>query len=161
MRAYYFDNLPGDQRLPHDYVPSRPVSTTKLESLGVKYWNIPVEGHEAKLNAVANERGYKNRDQINVSKEGMGEVSLLCNHSQHNPERGMGRFTSRRSRPSLRSTCDLQPYKRMTERDEGICMRMRKSDTFSQAADSSTCVVRIYSKNHQDMTKQPTSRNSH
>lgn len=74
MRAYYFDNVPGDQRLPHDYSPSRPVSLDTLNQLGVKYWNIPVNGHEPKLNDVAAERGYKNRDQINVSKEGMGDV---------------------------------------------------------------------------------------
>lgn len=74
MRAYYFDNLPGDQRLPHDYVPSRPVPPALLESIGVKYWEIPVEGYEARIDAVAKERDYKNRDMINVSKEGMGEV---------------------------------------------------------------------------------------
>lgn len=74
MRAYYFDNIPGDQRLPHDYVPSRPVPLEKLDDLNVKFWTIPVEGYEPKLNAVAKERDYKNRDMINVSKEGMGAV---------------------------------------------------------------------------------------
>jgi 1,2-dihydroxy-3-keto-5-methylthiopentene dioxygenase len=77
MRSYYYDNLPGDQRLPHDYVPSRPVPPEKLTKLGINYWSIPVEGHEAEVNAVAKERDYKNRDVINVSKEGMGDVSLL------------------------------------------------------------------------------------
>ncbi|KAJ3502966.1 hypothetical protein NLJ89_g8647 [Agrocybe chaxingu] len=74
MRAYYYDNIPGDQRLPHDYVPSRPVSGETLEKIGVKYWNIPVEGYEAKVDALAKERGYKNRDTINVSKEGLGDI---------------------------------------------------------------------------------------
>ncbi|KAF8658420.1 hypothetical protein AX16_001971 [Volvariella volvacea WC 439] len=74
MRAYYFDNLSGDQRLPHDCVPSHPVSQETLEGLGVKYWYIPVDGYEEKLDAIAKERGYKNRDTINVSKEGLGEV---------------------------------------------------------------------------------------
>ncbi|KAF9500636.1 Acireductone dioxygenase [Pleurotus eryngii] len=74
MRAYYFDNLPGDQRLPHDYVPSRPVPPALLESIGVKYWEIPIEGYEARIDAIAKEQDYKNRDMINVSKEGMGEV---------------------------------------------------------------------------------------
>ena len=77
MRAYYFDNIPGDQRLPHDYVPSRPVSKETLDKLNVKFWIIPVEGHEPKVNAVAKERGYKHRDTIQVSKEAMGEVSPL------------------------------------------------------------------------------------
>jgi hypothetical protein len=74
MRAYYFDNLPGDQRLPHDYVPSRAVEPEKLASLKVLFWRIPVEGYEDAVNEVAKERGYKNRDTINVSKEGMGDI---------------------------------------------------------------------------------------
>lgn len=75
MRAYYYDNLPGDQRLPHDYIPSRPVSAETLDAINVKYWTIPVEGHESKINVIAKERGYKNRDEINCSKIGLGEVS--------------------------------------------------------------------------------------
>ncbi|KAF9047762.1 Acireductone dioxygenase ARD family [Panaeolus papilionaceus] len=74
MRAYYYDNIPGDQRLPHDYMPSRPVSTETLVSINVKYWHIPVEGHEPKIDALAKEKGYKNRDMINVSKAGMGDI---------------------------------------------------------------------------------------
>ena len=75
MRAYYYDNIPGDQRLPHDYIPSRPVSAETLDTINVKFWNIPVEGHESKIDAIAKARGYKNRDLINCSKEGLGEVS--------------------------------------------------------------------------------------
>ncbi len=74
MRAYYFDNLPGDQRLPHDYVPSRSVAPETLAALNVRFWHIPVDGYEDAVNAVAKERGYKNRDTINVSKEGMGDI---------------------------------------------------------------------------------------
>lgn len=74
MRAYYYDNLPGDQRLPHDYVPSRPVDPATLTAINIKHWTIPVAGYEAKVDEIAKERGYKNRDMINVSKEGMGEV---------------------------------------------------------------------------------------
>lgn len=77
MLSYYFDNIPGDQRLPHDYAPSRPVSAQKLTELGINHWSISVEGHEARLNDIAKERDYKNRDVINVSKEGMGDVSLV------------------------------------------------------------------------------------
>lgn len=73
MRAYYFDNLPGDQRSPHDS--SREVTVETLERLGLKYWGIPVEGHETKIDQVAKERDYKNRDVIVVSKEAMGEVN--------------------------------------------------------------------------------------
>jgi 1,2-dihydroxy-3-keto-5-methylthiopentene dioxygenase len=74
MHAYYYDNLPGDQRLPHDYVPSRPVSLDAIRALGVNHWCIPVEGFEAKIDAMANERGYKNRDVINITKEGLGDA---------------------------------------------------------------------------------------
>ncbi|TFK50152.1 1,2-dihydroxy-3-keto-5-methylthiopentene dioxygenase [Heliocybe sulcata] len=76
MRAYYYDNLPGDQRLAHDSGSSVPPST--LEQLGVHYWNIPVhDGGEfdvKEVDAIAREREYKNRDVINVSKEGLGEA---------------------------------------------------------------------------------------
>ncbi|KAG5349022.1 1,2-dihydroxy-3-keto-5-methylthiopentene dioxygenase 1 [Termitomyces sp. Mn162] len=74
MRAYYYDNLEGDQRLPHDYVPSRPVSVEKLKTLGIKFWTIPVEGYETEIDRLAAQEGYKNRDMINVSKEGLGDL---------------------------------------------------------------------------------------
>ncbi|TFK25380.1 Fe-ARD 1 [Coprinopsis marcescibilis] len=74
MRAYYFDNIPGDQRLAHDYVPSRPVPEPLLKKLGVSYWEIPIDGYLPKLDAVAEERGYKNRDHITVSKDGLGDL---------------------------------------------------------------------------------------
>ncbi|KZT41906.1 Acireductone dioxygenase [Sistotremastrum suecicum HHB10207 ss-3] len=72
MRAYYFDNIPGDQRLPHDS--SRPVSTDTLNAIGLLHWQIPLDGNEAKIDQVAAERGYKNRDTISVTKEGLGEL---------------------------------------------------------------------------------------
>jgi len=75
MRAYYYDNIPGDQRLPHDYVPSRPVSLDTLKAIGVSYWTVPVDGYEEKIDQIAKDQDYKNRDTINVSKEGMGEAS--------------------------------------------------------------------------------------
>ncbi|KAJ6464967.1 Acireductone dioxygenase ARD family [Mycena sanguinolenta] len=82
MHAYYFDNLPTDQRLPHTTDPLQPVSADTLAKLGVLSWHVPIDGHEAgvgegddfEVNRVAKERGYKNRDVINVSREGMGAV---------------------------------------------------------------------------------------
>ncbi|KAF5377425.1 hypothetical protein D9757_009731 [Collybiopsis confluens] len=74
MRAYYFDNLPGDQRLPHDFNPSRPVDPDTLQSIKVESWYIPVEGHEDKLDGVAKERDYRNRDVIEISKKGLGDI---------------------------------------------------------------------------------------
>lgn len=72
MRAYYFDNLPGDQRLPHDS--QIPVPTPALHALGVLSYHIPVPSHQAAIDAIAEERGYRNRDTISVSKEGLGEA---------------------------------------------------------------------------------------
>ena len=75
MRAYYFDNVPGDQRLPHDS--QRPVSEETLKAAGVLHWRIPHDregGWEPAIDALAVERGYKNRDIINVTKEGLGDL---------------------------------------------------------------------------------------
>ncbi|KAK4190340.1 Acireductone dioxygenase ARD family [Podospora australis] len=69
MKAYIYDDLPGDQRLPHDSRQS--VSASELEALGVIYHHIPsLDG----VNSLASERGYKNRDEITVSPQAMGEV---------------------------------------------------------------------------------------
>ncbi|KAH7911271.1 Acireductone dioxygenase ARD family [Hygrophoropsis aurantiaca] len=73
MRAYYFDNVPGDQRLLHDS--GRPVKEGVLHELGVRHWHIPIDGqHEKAVDAVAVERGYKNRDVITITKEGLGDL---------------------------------------------------------------------------------------
>jgi 1,2-dihydroxy-3-keto-5-methylthiopentene dioxygenase len=75
MRAYYLDNLEGDQRLPHDSGTDVPEEV--LRSIGVLHWHIPIdiEGkYEQEAVAVAKERGYKNhRDTIDISKEGLGD----------------------------------------------------------------------------------------
>jgi len=73
MRAYYFDNEPSDQRLPHDYNPSRPVDPSVLQRLGLLHWNVPVKGHENEINRISTERAYKNSDIINMTREGLGE----------------------------------------------------------------------------------------
>lgn len=75
MRAYYFDNIPGDQRLLHDS--GNAVSGSDLQKIGVLYWTIPIDEQgtwEEKINDVARERSYKNRDTINVTKEGLGDA---------------------------------------------------------------------------------------
>ncbi|KAJ5203945.1 uncharacterized protein N7498_004824 [Penicillium cinerascens] len=69
MRAYWYDNKPGDQREPHDS--GRAVSEDKLASLGVVYHHCPTLEAVDKLAA---ERGYKNRDQVCVSPATMGDV---------------------------------------------------------------------------------------
>ncbi|ESK89713.1 hypothetical protein Moror_16854 [Moniliophthora roreri MCA 2997] len=74
MRAYYFDNIPGDQRLPHDCNPSRPVTGTHLKTLNVETFHIPLEGYQEKIDTMAAKRNYRNRDVVNISREGLGEV---------------------------------------------------------------------------------------
>lgn len=59
----------GDQRLPHDS--GRAVEEKYLAQLGVKYFLVEtMEG----VDALAAERGYKNRDQVTISPESMGPV---------------------------------------------------------------------------------------
>lgn len=64
MRAYWYDNAPGDQRLPHDS--HRPVSPTQLSQLGILHHHIPVSDSTA-VDAIASERHYSNRDEIEIS----------------------------------------------------------------------------------------------
>jgi len=74
MRAYYFDTLPGDPRLGHDS--GRPVDPDYLRKLGLFLKNIPLDiegGWESEINKIAEERGCQNRDNMDVTKEGLGE----------------------------------------------------------------------------------------
>ncbi|KAF7288132.1 1,2-dihydroxy-3-keto-5-methylthiopentene dioxygenase [Mycena chlorophos] len=133
MRAYYFDDLPGDQRAAHDCVPSRPVDASALAKMNVLSWHIPVEGYESQVDAIARERGYKNRDTINVSKAGMGDVyeakirGFFEEHMHEDEEiryilSGSGFFDKRlrthgsasRSRPATCSSCPRGIYHRFT-----------------------------------------------
>jgi 1,2-dihydroxy-3-keto-5-methylthiopentene dioxygenase len=86
MKAYWFDNLPvslsvssqishmtyllqGDQRQPHDS--GRSVDPDYLEKLGVIYHSVPeVSG----VDSIATARNYRNRDEITVSPEKMGDI---------------------------------------------------------------------------------------
>ncbi|KAI1412976.1 Acireductone dioxygenase [Hypoxylon sp. FL1857] len=69
MRAYWYDNAPGDQRLPHDS--GKNVDAAALEQLGVLYFKYP---DVSKVDELAQSRGYKNRDEITVSPEKMGDI---------------------------------------------------------------------------------------
>ena len=59
----------GDQRLPHDS--GRQVDVDALLKLGVHYHHFP---DLADVDQLATKRGYKNRDEITVSSEKMGDV---------------------------------------------------------------------------------------
>ncbi|KAF1813321.1 1,2-dihydroxy-3-keto-5-methylthiopentene dioxygenase [Eremomyces bilateralis CBS 781.70] len=69
MKAYWYDDSPADQRGPHDS--GRPVPTDLLSSLGVLYSHHPTL---ATVEQLAQERGYKNRDEIAISPETMGDA---------------------------------------------------------------------------------------
>lgn len=67
MKAYYFEGE-GDQRLPHV---GATLSIDDLSQIGVLAWT---DCDEAKVNEIASQRQYKNRDVITVSPEAMGDV---------------------------------------------------------------------------------------
>ncbi|EER40402.1 1,2-dihydroxy-3-keto-5-methylthiopentene dioxygenase [Histoplasma capsulatum var. duboisii H88] len=69
MKAYWYDNIPGDQRLPHDS--GRTVDASYLATIGVLYRHCPAI---SAVDALARDRGYKNRDEIIISPEKMGDV---------------------------------------------------------------------------------------
>jgi 1,2-dihydroxy-3-keto-5-methylthiopentene dioxygenase len=71
MRAFYFDNIPGDQRLLHDS--GNPVSDELLKSIGVLHWHIQ-GGQQDQIDAIAEERHCNNRDIVEVTKQGLGDL---------------------------------------------------------------------------------------
>lgn len=76
MRSYYFDDIPGDQRHPHDS--GIPVDTEVLASLGLLHSYIPIPvtmtDDYPEIDAVSRDRGYIKRDFITVTKEGLGDI---------------------------------------------------------------------------------------
>ncbi|ERF76345.1 hypothetical protein EPUS_04203 [Endocarpon pusillum Z07020] len=69
MKAYWFDNQPGDQRDDHDS--GKLIDSDYLRDLGILYYRCPTIDE---VDAIAKERSYKNRDEITVSPEKMGDV---------------------------------------------------------------------------------------
>jgi len=65
MKAYWYDNQPGDQRLAHDS--GRSVDPTYLSNLGIRHYEFPDDLDS--VNRIAAERHYKNRDQIEISPD--------------------------------------------------------------------------------------------
>lgn len=120
MRAYYFDNLPGDQRHSHSYTPPRPVSVSTLKSINVQHFTIPVDGYEPELNRIAKENDYKSQDVVDVSRATLGQgyeekMSKFYREHMHEDEEiryvleGSGFFDvrgmfSKSSYPPFRST---------------------------------------------------------
>ncbi|KAF7724285.1 1,2-dihydroxy-3-keto-5-methylthiopentene dioxygenase [Apophysomyces ossiformis] len=72
MKAYLYDNTDLDQRELHDSGVTK--SVEELRQLGVLYWRFDGPDALDKINQLALERKYKNRDEIVVSPEAMGEI---------------------------------------------------------------------------------------
>lgn len=65
MRAYVYDNQdPADQRAPHDLGIEK--TQADLEKVGVLYWRFDGDDALDKIDQVAKERSYKNRDTVSV-----------------------------------------------------------------------------------------------
>ncbi|KAL1916283.1 uncharacterized protein VTP21DRAFT_5900 [Calcarisporiella thermophila] len=74
MHAYFYDENGQDQRLPHELQPSVSVSAEELADIGVLSWQLKGEDALDRIEDVCRERNYKNRDEITVSREGLGEA---------------------------------------------------------------------------------------
>ncbi|KAI0051628.1 1,2-dihydroxy-3-keto-5-methylthiopentene dioxygenase [Auriscalpium vulgare] len=74
MRAYYYDNLPGHPRLPHDS--QRPVPLETLTKLNVLYWHVPVDspdGWRKSIDKLSAENDFRQNDTIDVTRDGLGD----------------------------------------------------------------------------------------
>jgi 1,2-dihydroxy-3-keto-5-methylthiopentene dioxygenase len=74
MKAYYFDDVPGDCRQPHDS--GQEIPAGHLNELGVLYFHFPTvtDSSLPALNALAEKRSYAHRDEIIVSPQAMGDI---------------------------------------------------------------------------------------
>lgn len=87
MKAYWYDNQPGDQRLPHDS--GREVSPSYLSNLGIMHYNYPTSDLSP-VNELAKSRDYKNRDEITISPTTLpnyeDKVKMFFNEHLHEDE---------------------------------------------------------------------------
>ncbi|KAI8096911.1 Acireductone dioxygenase ARD family [Halteromyces radiatus] len=72
MRAYIFENSNLDQREPHDS--GVEATLDDLKDIGILYWKFDGPDALQQIDALATERNYKNRDQITVSPDALGDV---------------------------------------------------------------------------------------
>jgi 1,2-dihydroxy-3-keto-5-methylthiopentene dioxygenase len=69
ITAWYFDNIEGDQRLPHRCEPNQEVDLSVIESLGILSWQGLTGVNDPILAQVRKERGYNYHDICNVCPE--------------------------------------------------------------------------------------------
>ncbi|KAL8725460.1 MAG: hypothetical protein Q9166_007354 [cf. Caloplaca sp. 2 TL-2023] len=91
MRTYYYDEKPGDGRLPHDS--GEELSSTDLRSLGVLYYKFPPSSADsaAQVDDLAKSRHCVNRDENNISPAAMGaafegKAKMFYNEHLHEDE---------------------------------------------------------------------------
>lgn len=68
MRAYIYDTQdPADQRAPHDLGIEK--SEADLKKVGVLYWRVDGDDALDRIDEIAKDRHYKNRDTVNIHNE--------------------------------------------------------------------------------------------
>ncbi|KAI0691779.1 Acireductone dioxygenase ARD family [Cytidiella melzeri] len=73
MRAYYYDNLPGEPILPHE---GAMVDPAVLTTIGVLFAHVPVDAEgkwEEHVQHIATTRGYKCSDVVESGRDLLGE----------------------------------------------------------------------------------------
>ena len=87
MRPYYFDDVPGDIRLPHDS--GILVDIEVIAGLGLHHTYVPVPEPMTddwpEIDVISRERRYIKRDFITVTKEALGdnyEAKLEAFHNE-------------------------------------------------------------------------------
>ncbi|KAJ3111051.1 1,2-dihydroxy-3-keto-5-methylthiopentene dioxygenase [Physocladia obscura] len=70
ISAWRYNESDEDQRELHQFTPNREVPVSELVELGILYWNVDVTGplYLEKVDTISHERGYKNKDIIDISK---------------------------------------------------------------------------------------------
>lgn len=69
VEAWYYNPAGDDWRLPHQYLPNRPVSPHHLQELGVLVWELDADNYENNpdLENIKKQRGYNYSDIVTVA----------------------------------------------------------------------------------------------
>ena len=121
MKAYYFDDVPGDPRLPHTSSTST-LPPSHISSLGLLHTYIPPPASDSEpapeaLDALASARHYSHRDKITVSPDAMGavyedKIKMFFDEHMHEDE-------------EIRYILDGAGYFDVRERDDERWVRIR------------------------------------
>ncbi|KAL9584230.1 MAG: hypothetical protein Q9212_002259 [Teloschistes hypoglaucus] len=91
MRVFFYDNQPGDCRLPHDSGTELPLSY--LSTLGILYYFFPPwsPSSSSAVEELSSTRDYANRDEITISADAMGaayeaKIQMFFDEHMHEDE---------------------------------------------------------------------------